>query len=319
MRVFVAGAAGAMGRPLVRLLRGHGHDVVGLTRRAGRRGLLEAMGARAVVADALDAAALSRTLREAEPTHVVHLLTALPAEGPLRSRDLRATNALRIVGTANLLRASVEAGARRLVGESFAGVYGTAGFESPRDEDAPLSVLPAKGGFQEAVLAMRSLEEQLAVARSGGRIETVSLRFGPIYGPEVASTLALARRLQRRQVFVPRAARGVASFVHVDDAATAILAALERPDPGPVYNVVDDEPTPVVEYLRLCAEAFGAPPPRTAPGWLLRLVAPLIAAAATTRLPLSNARARRELDWRPAYPTPREGLRQVAGALREVA
>jgi nucleoside-diphosphate-sugar epimerase len=312
MRVFVAGATGALGRPLVRLLRARGHEVIGLTRSPLRSGLLEALGARPAVADALDATALGRVVRESEPSHVVHLLTALPAAGPLRGRDLRATNALRTDGTANLLHASLAAGARRLVGESFAGVYGNAGFDSPRDEAAPLPPAPASGGFRSAVLAMRSLEEQLAEARRSGRIDTVALRFGPIYGPEVGSTLALARRLRRRQVFVPRAARGVASFVHVDDAAAATFAALECPRPGAVYNVVDDEPMAIAEYLRLSATAFGAPPPRTAPFWLVRLAAPLVAAAAATRLPLSNARARRELGWRPAYPSLREGLRQVA-------
>jgi nucleoside-diphosphate-sugar epimerase len=315
MRVFVAGATGALGRPLVRLLRARGHEVIGLTRSPLRRGLLEAMGARPVVADALDAAALGRVVRESEPSHVVHLLTALPAAGPLRGRDLRATDALRTHGTASLLRASVEAGARRLVGESFAGVYGTASFESPRDEEAPLPPVPAKGSLRKAVLAMRSLEEQLAEARRSGRIDTVVLRFGPIYGPEVGSTLALARQLRRRQVFIPRVAPGVASFVHVDDAASAILAALESPRPGAVYNVVDDEPMGIADYLRLSAAAFGAAPPRTAPVWLVRLAAPLVAAAAVTRLPLSNARARRELGWRPAYPSLREGLRQVASRI----
>lgn len=129
------------------------------------------------------------------------------------------------------------------------------------------------------------------------------------------STLALARQLRRRQVFVPREAPGIASFVHVDDAATATVAALEADSPAPAYNVVDDEPIRLVEYLSLNAEAFGAAPPRGAPMWLLRLFAPVLAAGLNVRLPLSNAKARRELGWVPAHPAVRDGLRRVAEAL----
>ena len=306
MRVLVAGATGAMGRPLVRLLRAEGHEVFGVTRRPQRAALLEALGARAVVADALDAVALQRALNEARPGAVVHLLTSLPPEGPLRTGDLAATNSLRVRGTGNLLRASIAAGVRRVVVESFAGVYG-AGQEVPFTEDAPL---PAPTGpFADSVLAMRSLEHQAATARL--HLETVALRFGLLYGPEVPATLALARRLRRRRVFVPRGATGVASFIHADDAATAILAALEASAPGLVYNVVDDQPVRIVDYLALAAEALGVPPPRSAPVWLVRLAAPLLALGAFTRLALSNARARAELGWAPAFPTLREGIAQV--------
>src|SRR5512141_2507069 len=162
MRVLVAGATGAMGRPLVRLLRSAGHEVCGLTRRPERTALLQALGARPVIADALDAASMQRALNETRPEGVVHLLTALPPEGPLRASDLEATNLLRVRGTGNLLRASIAAGVRRVVGESFAGVYG-AGQEAPLTEDTPL--LPPAGPFAEAVQAMRSLEHQLATAR----------------------------------------------------------------------------------------------------------------------------------------------------------
>jgi len=306
MRVLVAGASGAMGRPLVRLLRSKGHEVFGVTRRPERAALVEALGARPLVADALDAAALQRVVNEARPTEVVHLLTALPPEGPLRARDLLATNCLRVRGTGNLLRASIAAGVRRVVVESFAGVYG-AGQPLPWTEDGPLP--PPAGPFAEGVRAMRSLEHQAATARV--HLETVTLRFGLVYGPEVPATIGLARRLRRRRVFVPRGADGLASFVHVDDAATAILAALESPAAGLVYNVADDRPTGIVDYLAMSADVLGVPRPRTAPLWLLRLVAPLLVQGAFTRLALSNARARAELGWTPAYPTLREGIAQV--------
>lgn len=315
MRVLVAGATGALGRPLVRMLVARGHEVVGLTRRPEGRESLERLGAQGLVADALDARALERAVREAGPSHVVHLLTALPAAGPLRARDLRATNVLRVRGTANLVGAAQAAGARRFVAESFLGVYGPLELDEPRGEDDPLPEVGVSTPFRESILALRSLEEQLAGARRAGRLESVALRFGAIYGPEVGSTLALVERLRRRQVFLPRSARGVTSFVHVDDAAGATLAALEAPAPGAVYNVVDDEPLSLAAYLASAATAFGAPAPRVLPAWILRLVAPLIAAAAFTRLPLSNAKARRELGWRPVYPSPRQGIPEVARAL----
>jgi nucleoside-diphosphate-sugar epimerase len=317
MKVFVAGATGALGRPLVRALVARGHEVIGLTRSAEKRRLVESLGARPAVADALDADALGRAVREARPTHVVHLLTALPAEGPLRAGHLRATNALRTRGTANLLRAAIDCRARRVVAESFVGVHGAADFDQPRGEDEPLVPVPRGGVLRDGILAMRALERQLLEARP--RIETVVLRYGLFYGPEVASTVALVHRLRRGRMFVPRGASGVSSFIHVDDAAEATVAALESERPSIVYNVVDDEPMALADYVALAAEVFGARPPRTAPVWLVKLVAPVIATAAFARLPLSNAKARVELGWRPAFPTAREGLRSVAEWLREAA
>jgi nucleoside-diphosphate-sugar epimerase len=313
VRVFVAGATGALGRPVVRRLVAQGHDVVGLTRRAGKRGLLEAMGARPAVADALDAPALIEQVREARPTHVVHLLSALPPEGPLRASDLRATNVLRRVATAHLLAAAAAAGARRLVAESFPAVYGR-DFASPAVEGEPLEARPP-ATWGDAVSALRSLEAQLLGARREGRLETVALRIAGIYGPDVASTVGLARRLRRRQVFVPTGVPGLTSFVHVEDAAAAVVAALEHQEPSLAYNVADDEPVSLADFLSLAAAVFGAPPPRRAPAWLLRLVAPLLVTIAAARLPLSNLQARVELGWRPRYGSVREGLPATAEAM----
>jgi nucleoside-diphosphate-sugar epimerase len=317
MRVFVAGATGVLGRPLVRKLVERGHDVVGLTRTAAKQSLLEEMGARAAVADALDEEALRRAVQAARPTHVVHLLTALPVGGPVRPRDLRATNRVRTEGTAHLIRAAREAGARRLVAESFLGVYGRADFDRPRSEDGPLPP-PGSGRLGAAVLALRALERQLVEARVAG-LETVALRYGLFYGPGIPALAGLGKALRARKVFVPRGATGVASFIHVDDAVTATLAALAHPSPSATYNVVDDEPIALTDYLAAAAAAFGAPAPRAVPAWVVGLAAPVIARAAFTRVPLSNAKARAELGWRPAHPSVREALAGVVAAMSEAA
>jgi len=311
MRVLIAGATGAMGQPLVRALVQRGHEVVGLTRTPSKGPLLESLGARVAIADALDADCLKRVVADAAPSHVVHLLTALPAAGPMRARDLRPTNTLRVHGTANLLQAAIDARVTRVVAESFIGVYGKANFDRPRGEDDPLPP-PVDGAFLEALLALRSLEDQLARAREAKQIETVTLRFGGIYGPEVASLQAIVRMLRARRVFLPRGANGVMSFVHVDDAAAATIAALERPAPSAVYNIVDDQPMSLAAFLDIAASTVGAPPPRTMPGWLFHLIAPLMAEAMSVRMPLSNAKAKRELGWQLAHPTVSDGMRDAA-------
>jgi nucleoside-diphosphate-sugar epimerase len=319
MKVFVAGATGALGRPVVRRLVAHGHDVVGLTRNPDKRALLASLGARPAVADALDAAVLAAAVRDASPEVVLHLLTALPPDGPLRPAHLKATNAVRTTGTANLVQAARAAGARRLVAESFVGIYGAARFDTPRDEDVALAPEPPGGAFREGLAAMRALEDQLRAAARDGRLETTSLRIGFFYGADVPSTRSLARMLARRRMFVPKGADGIGAFVHIEDAAAAVVAAAESPSVSAVYNVVDDEPMPLTTFFALAAQALGTPPPPTAPAWLVRLLAPVPAVGASIQLRLSNARARRELGWRPAFPTVREGLAEVAAALREAA
>lgn len=317
MDVFVAGATGTLGRPLVRALVGRGHRVVGLTRSAARRGIVEADGAEPAVADALDARALARAVAGARPSHVVHALTALPAGGPTRRRHLAATNALRIEGTQNLLRAAIEAGARRLVAESFFAVNGPVEAESPVDEDAAFAEVPA-GAFRDGVLALREMERHLALAASGGAFETVVLRFGGFYGPGVPTTEALVAQLRAgRGVSPPRA--GCTPFIHVDDAVTATMAALERGRPGAVYNIVDDEAVTYSEFIDTAASVLGARTPRRLPWWLLRLLAPLAAELVSWRLPLANARAKVELGWSPSYRTPYDGLARLAVGRRERA
>jgi nucleoside-diphosphate-sugar epimerase len=315
MKVLVVGATGALGLPLVRELAARGHEVAGTTRSPGKRALIEQVGARAVVVDAFDAPALERAAREFAPTHVVHMLTALPKNGPMRAGDIAATNRLRIEGTANVLRAAVAAGARRIVAESFSAVYGY------NDHGARALVEDDSGGGPEAtpglqavVDALQSLEEQLLRANAQGQIEAVVLRYGLTYGPENPSTVYMLKMLRKGWLPVMRGDRGIGSFIHIDDAAAATIAALERGRPGAIYNIVDDEPVSFSAFVAAAAGALGARRPPALPGWLLRLIAPALVATTTTRLALSNERARRELGWQPRFPSYREGLAQIARA-----
>ncbi len=314
MRVFIAGATGALGLPLVRALVQRDHEVIGMTRSMDKHPLLERLGARAVVADALDATGLAQAVREAAPTHVIHMLTALPKNGPMRAADLATTNTLRITGTANLLEAAIAAGAQRIVGESFTTVYGYGnhGTQTWSEEDGLPPIRETHAGLRPTVEALRSLEAQLLSANQQGRIEAIVLRYGMTYGPETASTLYMLQMLRKRWLPVMRGADALGSWIHTDDVATATVAALERGRPGAIYNIVDDEPVSFNQFVRTAAQAIGAPQPYTLPRWLLSWVAPLLVATLTNRLPLTNTRARRELDWRPQFPSYRQGLEQVA-------
>jgi nucleoside-diphosphate-sugar epimerase len=317
MKVFIAGATGALGAPLARELVARGHKVVGLTRSPEKRALIEQLGASAAVADALDAPALEQAVRAASPTHVVHLLTALPKNGPMHPSDIIATNELRVRGTANLLRAAIAAGVQRIVGESFSAIYGYSDRgDQPLSEDAVPDQPEADPGLRAVVEALRSLESQLLDANRSGQIEAIVLRYGLTYGPENASTKYFLNILRKRQLPILRGAQGLVSFIHIDDAASATIAALERGRPGTIYNIVDSEPVGFSDYLRAAAQTIGARRPFALPAWLLRLAAPMAVTMMSSRLPLSNARARGELGWRPQYPNYREGLRQVAQQLQ---
>ena len=305
MRVFIAGATGAMGRPLVRQLIEAGHEAVGLTRNEKGASLLRAIGAIPVVGNALDAPALERIIAEAKPTHVVHLLTAIPPGGARSARDMEPTNEVRIRGTANLIRAAVAAGAKRIVAESFPSVYGIGDVSSvPLDEQAPL--LPT-GRWKSAPVidALRSLESQMTEARG---IEAVVLRFGLLYGPDVPSTEEMLRMIRARKLPLLRGSDGLASFIHAEDAARATILALTAPKVSKIYNIVDDEPASFNDFVRFAATHMGAPQPFSMPVWVLKLAAPLIAEVATSKLPLSNQRARAELGFVPRYRSFRAGL-----------
>ncbi len=309
MRIFVAGATGAMGVPLVRRLVAAGHQVTGLTRSEQKRALLEGLGASVAVADVFDRERLGAVLREARPEAVVHLLTALPKQGPSRPADLVATNRLRTEGTENLVEAAIAAGARRLMAESIILVYGY-GHSGPEllTEEHPVNRTAPRPWLQPTLDAGFALEETVLAAARAGRIEGIVLRYGFIYGPEAGSSAFAAGLIQKRRMPLVGDGSGVWSWIHLEDAAEATLAALEKGRSGEVYNIVDDEPVAWRDYLPWYAKVLGAPPPRRVPVWLVRLVMPYGALSLTSRFAVSNAKARRELGWRPTHPTYREGL-----------
>jgi nucleoside-diphosphate-sugar epimerase len=316
MRVFVAGASGAIGKRLVPRLVDAGHSVTGMTRSPDKAQAIEAAGARPAVADALDHAAVGEVVRAAEPDVVVHQLTALSnlSGNPRRfEREFAGTNRLRTEGTDNLLGAATAAGARRFVAQSFAGwPYAREG-GPVKTEDDPLDTKPPIGEL-ETLAALRYLED--AVRRAEG-MEGIVLRYGGFYGPGTAlargSDDAFQETIRKRRFPIVGPGTGVWSFVHIDDAAGATLAAIERGGPG-TYNVVDDDPAPVVEWLPALADAIGAKPPRRVPTWLGRLVGGKLAVAIMTEARgASNAKAKRELGWEPSHPSWREGFRTALG------
>ncbi len=299
MNVFVAGGSGAIGVPLVRALAAAGHNVTALTRSAGKRHELEGLGAQVAVADALDYHALTAALVAAQPTHVIHQLTALPKAGPRSAKDLEATNRLRIDGTRNLLDAAIEAGARRFLVGSFA-------ILSDRGEP-PIST-------NDAGIAVRSMESQVLEATSRGRIDGVILRYGMFYGFEAGSTVSMIDMIRRRRLPVVRGDTSQLPLIHVEDAVSATVLALDAAPPGSVYDIVDDRAVSMTELVKAIAEYSGSSSPFTVPAWLPKLVAPYAARMMSMRMPLSNAKAKAALGWRPTYPTVRDGLAMMFGA-----
>jgi nucleoside-diphosphate-sugar epimerase len=294
MNIFIAGGSGTIGVPLVRALVGAGHHVTALTRSRDRHEELRALGATPVAGDALNRDALMGAVEAARPTHVIHQLTALPKEGPRKAGDLAATNRLRIDGTRNLLDAAINAGARRFIAGSFA-------LLSPRG--------PADGTAHDAAAAaVRSMEEQVLDATARGAIGGIILRYGMFYGLETPSTAAMIRLVQQRRLPVVRGDRGQLPFIHVDDAVSATVRAIEAAPPGAVYEIVDDCPTSFSALVEAMAEYTGSPPPRRLPAWLPRLIAPYTARLISVRMTLSNHKASTELGWRPRYPTVHDGL-----------
>jgi len=296
MNVFIAGGTGAIGVPLTRALIAQGHQVTASTRSQKKAAMLRQLGATPAIVDALDADALKRAVVAAHPTHVVHQLTALPKGGARSARDLEATNELRIAGTRNLIAASIDARAVRFVAGSFAPMAGVG-------SDMP--------DVQAAAAAVRSMESQTLEANNAGAIEGVVLRYGLFYGPEAASTVEMMAMARRRMLPAIRGDRSLLPCIHVDDAAVATVAALERARAGETYDIVDDEAVSFSEIVRATASAAGAPRPMAVPAWLPRLVAPFMAKMISLRLELSNEKALAEMGWRPQYPNIRAGLAQI--------
>ena len=303
MRVFVAGATGVVGQQLVPQLIAAGHQVTATTRSAGKAAGLRAAGADAAVVDGLDAIAVGEAVARAEPDVVVHQMTALSAGFSLRrfARTFAVTNELRTRGIDNLLGAAQAAGVRRVIAQSYTGFPNIRTGGPVRTEDDPLDPEPPKA--QRSTLeAIRYLENAVVTAPLGG----IVLRYGSLYGPGASDLMV--DLLKRRQVPVIGDGAGIWSFLHVQDAASAAVAALDHGAPG-VYNVADDEPAPVSEWLPVLAAAVGAKPPLRLPVWLGRLAAGGAAVSMMTRIRgSSNARAKRELHWELAWPTWRDGF-----------
>ncbi len=310
MKVFVAGGTGAIGRPLVGQLTAAGHDVVATTRSAEGAEVIHGLGAEPAIADGIDERGMAEAVKRAGPEVVIHEMTALAGKADLRHFDrmFATTNELRTKGTDYLIRAAREAGARRLIVQSYSGWPNIRQGGAVKTEDDPLDPDPPKWQRQ-SMAAFRHIER--AVPAAAG-LEGLVLRYGGLYGPGTGLTSGEALELLRKRRFpIVGDGAGVWSFVHVEDAAAATVAAVERGAPG-VYNVVDDEPAPAAEWVPYLAEVLGAKPPRRVPVWLGRIVAGEVVVSMMTQIRgSSNAKAKRELGWTPRYPSWREGFREV--------
>lgn len=304
MRVLIAGATGALGRPLVPLLVAARHQVWGTTRRTDRHHLIADAGATPLTCDALDRASLERTLDTARPEAVVHHLTALPTNWGSLRRGTPETDRLRREGTQNLVDAAVNAGVRRLVAESIAFLYAAGHGPAPEDDPAWLD---APGRYADTISAVLELERISQAAA----LDAVVLRYGALYGPDTwwAADGDIVRRIRQRALPVIGDGAGMTSFLHVDDAAHATARALDPSIPPDVYNVVDDDPVSFAALLPTVAASLGARPPRNLPQWLAR---PLAGAAGTAVMTqqraADNTRAKDVLGWSPERPTWRERI-----------
>ncbi len=301
----MAGATGVLGRPLVRALVAAGHAVTGTTRTPAKLAMIESDGGAGVVCDALDRDAVHAAVAAVHPEVVVHQLTDLPDSYAKLRKGSPGTNRLRTDGTRHLVDAAVAAGARRLIAESIAFLYEPSG-PPVVDEAAP--VWPsAPPPFGDMLAAVGDLERTVTAAPG---IEGVVLRYGALYGPGTwfAPDGDLTRTVARRMLPIVGGGGGLTSFLHVDDAAAATVAALDHGAPG-IYNVCDDEPVSYADFLPAFAQLLGAKRPLRIPAWPVRLAAGSVAVASLTRQRgASNAKARRELGWEPRYPRWRDGF-----------
>lgn len=308
MRVFVAGATGVIGRTLVPQLVQAGHDVTGMTRSAPKTGLIRDLGAHGVVADAFDAKRLRAVVAEARPDVVIHELTQIPRS--FDPKQFERNNQLRSEGTRNLVDAALHAGARRVVAQSVAFMYAHGG-STLHDEADPLAVdLRDPGG--ETVRAIAELEQTVTGTEG---IEGLVLRYGYFYGPgtSYAADGAQGKMLLNGRFPIVGGGDGVFSFIHVEDAAGATVRAVAHGGPG-IYNVVDDDPAPLREWLPELAKAIGAPEPRRVPKFVARVVGGRYAVQMLTRAQgASNAKAREELGLELRFASWRRGFAEALG------
>ncbi len=310
MKVFVAGATGGLGRRLVPILVANGHQVVAMTRDRDKARLVRDLGAKPVVADGLDKAAVMAAVLGAEPEIVIHQMTALVGVKSLRKFDeeFALTNRLRTEGLDYLLEAARSASARRFIAQSFGNWNYERTGSTPKTEDDRLDPHPP-ARMSETMKAIQYLENALAVSDD---IEGIALRYGNFYGPgaHIGEGGLFIDQVRRRKLPIIGNGAGVWSFTHLDDAATATTLAMDRGEPG-IYNIADDEPAPVTVWLPELAAALGAKPPRRVPTWLGRLVGGEPGVSLFTQIRgASNAKAKHELGWQLIYPSWREGFRR---------
>ena len=310
MRVMIIGATGAVGTPLVRQLLETGHEVIGTSRSQERAEHLGTLGAHPIVLDALDSAAVQTSVAAARPEAIIYQATGLAGVRILRSLDrpFKATNRLRTEGLDNVLAAARQAGVRRIVAQSFAPYRYAREGGWVKSEDDPLDPAPPASARQ-TFAAMSHLDQ--AVTDAGG----IALRYGGFYGP---GDEGFTRAVRKRQTPIVGDGHGVMSFVHLNDAAAAAVLALEHDGPA-IYNIVDDDPAPMSDWVPVLAQALGAKPPRHFPIWIARLIAGPGLTMLTESRGSSNAEARRELGWQPRYPTWREGFAAAYGEHTDAA
>jgi len=304
MHVYLAGATGAIGRPLIHQLIERGHEVTATTRTQSKIRDLEALGAHGVVVDGLDAAAVGEAVARAQPDAIVHQMTALAGKPDLRHFDrwFATTNQLRTKGTEHLLAAAQAAGVERVVAQSYTGWPSARTGGPVKTEDDPYDPDPARNQ-RESLEAIRFVETAVPERAAEG----IVLRYGSFYGPGASDSMV--EIVRKRQMPIVGDGGGIWSWIHVDDAASAAVAAVERGGRG-LYNVVDDEPAAEAEWLPHLAEAVGAKPPRRIPVWLARLAAGDVVVRMMTEVRgASNAKARRELGWEPRWASWRDGFR----------
>jgi 2-alkyl-3-oxoalkanoate reductase len=299
MRVMVVGASGAIGTRLLPQLADRGHEVIGTYRSPGNAERVRAAGAQPVALDLLDPGAAARAVLETEPEAIIHQATALAGMRFSRSldRSFAPTNRLRTEGTDALLAAARQAGVPRFIAQSFAPYRYIREGGMVKTEDDPLDPRPP-AMMRETTAAMNHLDQ--AVTEAGG----IALRYGGFYGaPDV-----MTRAIGKRQYPMVGDGSGVMPFIHLDDAASATVLALDHQGPA-IYNIVDDEPAPMREWLPALADALGAKPPRRVPSWLAGLIAGqgMVTMAAESR-GASNAKAKKELGWTLRYPSWRQGF-----------
>jgi len=313
MKVLLAGATGALGKQLVPRLGADGHEVVGITRTESKLALLDELGATGVVADVLDPDQVARVVAQAEPEVIIHQLTALNRPFDIRhfDRTFEETNRLRTEATDHLLAAGRATCVKRFIAQSYAGWPFARTGDLVKSEDDPLDPAPPDG-MRRTFDAIRYLEDAVTGA---GWTEGIVLRYGGFYGPGTSLSReggAQTEQIRERKFPVVGNGAGVWSFVHIEDAAEATVAAVTRGRPG-IYNIVDDDPAPVAEWLPAAASAIGAPPPRHVPRWLGRLVAGEVGAVMMTEVRgASNEKAKRELGWQPRHRSWREGFAEAA-------